>query len=82
MTGFANKCSELALKAYIKADIAKDRAKKEISEFKGNESGVSGLVVSLILIAIAVALGIIFKDKIAVLMDKIFNKTDDMIDNL
>lgn len=73
----SKKVNELALKAYIKADMAKDRAKKEFYELSADEFGVSGIVVSLILIAIAIALAIIFKDKIAEFIDKVFKKADD-----
>ena len=73
----SKKVNEFALKAYIKVDMAKDRAKRELSELSKNELGVSGIVVSLILIAIAIALAIIFKDKIAEFIDKVFKKADD-----
>lgn len=80
MKELMNKGTELALRAYVKADMAKDRAKKELSQLAGNESGVSGIVVSLLLIAIAVALAIIFREKIGELIDKIFNKADDAVE--
>lgn len=73
MKELMEKGSELALRAYVKADMAKDRAKRELSELTSNESGVSGIVVSLILIAIAVALAIIFRDSIAKFMKDIFD---------
>jgi dipeptide/tripeptide permease len=76
MAGFTRKCSELALRAYVKADTAKDRAKEELSELANNELGVSGIVVSLILIAIAVGLALLFKDQIASFMQDIFDNTD------
>ena len=74
MKELMNKGTELALRAYVKADMAKDRAKKELSQLAGNESGVSGIVVSLILIAIAIALAVIFRDSIAKFMQNIFKK--------
>lgn len=77
MAEFAKKCSDLALNAYVKADMAKDKAKNELSEMANNELGVSGLVVSLILIAIAIALAVIFRGKIADFMDSIFNKAEE-----
>lgn len=77
MKELMEKGSELALRAYVKADMAKDRAKRELSELTSNESGVSGIVVSLILIAIAVALAIIFRDSIAKFMKDIFEKMPD-----
>lgn len=73
MKELMEKGSELALRAYVKADMAKDRAKKELSQLAGNESGVSGIVVSLILIAIAVALAVIFRDKIKEIMNKVLD---------
>lgn len=73
MKELMNKGTELALRAYVKADMAKDRAKKELSQLAGNESGVSGIVVSLILIAIAVALAVIFRDKIKEIMNKVLD---------
>lgn len=72
MKELMNKGTELALRAYVKADMAKDRAKQELSQLANNEMGVSGIVVSLILIAIAVALAIIFRDSIAKFMKSIF----------
>lgn len=76
MKELMNKGTELALRAYVKADMAKDRAKRELSELTSNESGVSGIVVSLILIAIAIGLALLFKDKIAALMNKILDDPD------
>lgn len=70
------KANELALRAYVKADIAKSRAKQEITELAHNDAGVSGIVVSLILIAIAVGVALLFKDQIAEFMKKIFDNTD------
>lgn len=80
MKELMNKGSELALRAYVKADMAKDRAKQELSQLAGNESGVSGIVVSLLLIAIAVALAIIFREKIGNLIDIIFGKAEDAVE--
>ncbi|MGN0638484.1 MAG: Flp1 family type IVb pilin [Huintestinicola sp.] len=82
MTKLVQKGSELALKAYVKADIAKDRAKQEISELAHNELGVSGIVVSLILIAIAVGLALAFKDKIAEFMGTIFGNAESQAGGL
>lgn len=48
--------------AYVKADMAKDRIRTSIAEFKEDESGVEGFVVALILIGIAVIAAIAFKD--------------------
>ena len=76
MKELMEKGSELALRAYVKADMAKDRAKRELSELTSNESGVSGIVVSLILIAIAIGLALLFKDKIAELMNRILDDPD------
>jgi len=76
MKELMNKGSELALRAYVKADMAKDRAKQELSQLANNEMGVSGIVVSLILIAIAVGLALLFKDKIKDIMDKILKPED------
>lgn len=67
---------QFALTAYVKADMAKDRAKKELIELANSEVGVSGIVVSLILIAIAVGLALLFKDQVANFMKKIFDNTD------
>lgn len=78
MKELMNKGTELALRAYVKADMAKDRAKKELSQLAGNESGVSGIVVSLILVAIAVALAIIFRDAIAKFMKDVLSKLKDV----
>lgn len=80
MKELMNKGTELALRAYVKADMAKDRAKRELSELTSNESGVSGIVVSLLLIAIAVALAIIFREKIGNLIDIIFGKAEDAVE--
>lgn len=77
MKELMNKGTELALRAYVKADMAKDRAKQELSQLANNEMGVSGIVVSLILIAIAVALAIIFRDSIAKFMKSIFEGLPD-----
>lgn len=71
------KANELALKAYVKADVARTKAKQEVTELANNEMGVSGIVVSLILIAIAVALAIIFRDSIAKFMQTIFKGLPD-----
>ena len=81
MKELMNKGTELALRAYVKADMAKDRAKSELSELTSNESGVSGIVVSLLLIAIAVALAIIFREKIGNLIDIIFGKAEDAVED-
>ncbi|WP_455528394.1 Flp1 family type IVb pilin [Huintestinicola sp.] len=81
MKELMNKGTELALRAYVKADMAKDRAKRELSELTSNESGVSGIVVSLLLIAIAVALAIIFREKIGNLIDIIFGKAEDAVED-
>lgn len=81
MKELMNKGTELALRAYVKADMAKDRAKQELSQLAGNESGVSGIVVSLLLIAIAVALAIIFREKIGNLIDIIFGKAEDAVED-
>ena len=50
--------------AYVKAELAKERVSTALTEFKDDESGVEGFVVALILIGIAAAAAIIFKDKI------------------
>ncbi|MEZ3455052.1 MAG: hypothetical protein K1W17_11910 [Oscillospiraceae bacterium] len=82
MTNLAQKANKLALKAYVKADIAKDRAKRELSELSGNEFGVSGIVVSLILIAIAIALAVVFREKISEFMDKVFGNADKTLEEI
>lgn len=82
MTNLAQKANKLALKAYVKADIAKDRAKRELSELSGNEFGVSGIVVSLILIAIAIALAVVFREKISAFMDKVFGNADKTLEEI
>lgn len=82
MTKIMQKGNELALKAYIKADLAKDRAKRELSELSADELGVSGIVVSLILIAIAVALAIVFRDQIAEFMGNVFDRADDTLEDI
>lgn len=81
MKELMNKGTELALRAYVKADMAKDRAKQELSQLANNEMGVSGIVVSLLLIAIAVALAIIFREKIGNLIDIIFGKAEDAVED-
>lgn len=82
MTNLAQKANKLALKAYVKADIAKDMAKRELSELSGNEFGVSGIVVSLILIAIAIALAVVFREKISEFMDKVFGNADKTLEEI
>lgn len=82
MTNLAQKANKLALKAYIKADLAKDMAKRELSELSGNELGVSGIVVSLILIAIAIALAVVFREKISEFMDKVFGNADKTLEEI
>lgn len=82
MTNLAQKANKLALKAYVKADIAKDRAKRELFELSGNEFGVSGIVVSLILIAIAIALAVVFREKISEFMDKVFGNADKTLEEI
>lgn len=67
---------QFALTTYVKADMAKDRAKKELTELANSEVGVSGIVVSLILIAIAVGLALLFKDQVASFMQEIFDNTN------
>ena len=44
------------------------------------EDGLSAIVVAVILVVIAVALALVFKDQLAALIQKIFNKADAKID--
>lgn len=76
-----SKINELTTLAYIKASMAADRTIASLRDAKDDERGSSELVVTLILIGIAAAALIIFKDKIfndwipAILekLDDIFN---------
>lgn len=46
------------------------------------EKGDTGLVVMLVLIAVAIGLAFIFRDKISEMMNGVFNKTDEAISDL
>lgn len=76
------KANALATFAYIKADMAKDRVKNELSELAHQEMGVSGIVVSLILIGIAAVLAIVFRDNIKDFMDSVFDTADKTLKDL
>lgn len=84
MKEFAEKCREmflmLCIKFYMAMKNLKGKAKSEFTALAMGEAGVSGIVVSLILIAIAIVLAVIFRDKISELIDKIFNKAEDELD--
>ena len=56
--------NELTTLAYIKASMAIDRAVASLHDIKDDERGSSELVVTLILIGIAAAALIIFKDQL------------------
>lgn len=76
-----SKINELTTLAYIKASMAADRTIASLRDAKDDERGSSELVVTLILIGIAAAALILFKDKIfnewipAIMkkLDEIFN---------
>lgn len=59
-----SKINELTTLAYIKASMAADRAIASLHDIKDDERGSSELVVTLILIGIAAAALIVFKDQI------------------
>lgn len=69
------KIDELFITAKVKAIKAKEK-------FLSKENGDSQLVVALVLIAVAVGLCIIFRNKISEVMSKAFSTTDTKIQNL
>lgn len=73
-----NKLNQLALKCYIKTcnalDNAKETLNKDIREFKDDERGISGIVVAILLILIAVALIAIFWENLSEWFDGIWGK--------
>lgn len=72
------KINNLTLKCYIKACCAAERAKaalnKDIREFKDDERGLSGIVVAVLLIVIAVAIIAIFWEKLSAWFEETWNK--------
>lgn len=72
----SRKINDLALKAYINASAARDRVKEgvvgarkkisdEIREFNSDERGISGIIIAVLLILVAVVLVAVFWDYIS-----------------
>lgn len=70
--------------AYVKATSAvenvKNRFNTAVSDFKNDERGVEGFVVAIILIAIAAALAIVFRDYLINFMNKLIEKINELFD--
>lgn len=75
MTGL----NELTTLAYVKADIAKDKAVSAVKSFGSDERGVEGFVVALILIGIAALLATVFQSQITELLKDVMDKVREQL---
>lgn len=67
---------------FTKLYCAAISAKTHFAHRFREEKGDTGLVVMLIMIAIAVGLAFVFRDKISEMLNSVFNKTDEAISDL
>ena len=67
--------SKLASKIYLKGLAAKERL---ISSLK-NERGDTNIISIIVILAIVIALAVIFKDKLVQLFEKIWGSLDDEV---
>lgn len=63
---------DVMFKCWAKAQIAKQQAKQNIKSFFSEETGAEGLIVAIVLIVIAVAVAVIFRDQISSWVSKLF----------
>lgn len=67
-------------KAWAQAQCLKQAAKSKINEFFHDEQGDAGpIIIGVIIIVIAVALAVIFRDQLASWLDSLFNAANDDI---
>jgi len=69
-----NKINELSIKAYIKANMAKRRAAQAGKEFLGDERGLSGVVVAVLLILVAVLAVVLLWGNLSKWLDDMWKK--------
>lgn len=69
--------SKLTNKLYFKAIGVKEKALKLLK----NEKGDTNLISIIIILAIVIALAVIFRNKLATLFDKIWNSLFSDVDN-
>ncbi len=65
---------ESTVKSYVNVASNLERAREEVKEFFSDENGLSGVVVAVILILVAVLLLMTFKDNITKLLDNLWDQ--------
>lgn len=70
--------SKLANKLYFKALGAKEKALKLLK----NESGEANIIAIILVLAIVIALAIIFRNQLTALFNKIWNSLFSAVDNV
>lgn len=70
--------SKLATKLYIKGL----QAKEKLSKLWKNESGEANIIAIILVLAIVIALAIIFKNQLTALFNKIWNSLFADVDNV
>ncbi len=70
--------SKLASKIYIKGL----QAKEKLSKLWKNESGEANIIAIILVLAIVIALAIIFRDQLTALFNKIWNSLFSDVDNI
>lgn len=70
--------SKLTTKIYIKGLQAKDK----LSKFWKNESGETNIIAIILILAIVIALAIVFKNQLTALFNKIWNSLFSDVDNV
>ncbi|MGN0642445.1 MAG: hypothetical protein ACI4JJ_04805 [Huintestinicola sp.] len=77
-----DKINMLTTLAYVKTMNALDRLSAKKNEIVSDERGLSGIVVTLILIGIAALAAVVFKQQIADFMASVFGKANDMLSDM
>lgn len=72
---------DVMFKCWAKAQIAKQQAKQNIKSFFSEETGAEGLIIAIVLIVIAVAIAVVFRDQISNWVNDLFTAADPMIDD-
>lgn len=70
--------SNLTTKLYIKGFLAKEK----LSKLWKNESGEANIIAIILVLAIVIALAIVFKNQLTALFNKIWNDLFSEVDNV
>lgn len=73
---------ELSVKAYANFLYGKNKVKDAIEDFKNNEMGLSGIVVAVLLILVAVIVIITFRTQLSKFIEQMWQKITTKSDKI